>query len=547
MNPFVDSTDPRFVGDSMENPAVRAAVLADVLVRRRLQIITEIPEKKIETRALFGSDNTRLYAPDLLGDVLVADLVGATVTVGPETVTIASYSRGFLTLQTPLINPVNPGMPIQIRVNAQKQGRVLASDPDGVVHQAIWNTGADFFLGVLAQVRITPFDSREGDLSDSVRSGFFLEGTVSVSSRSFNGNGISGIEVADFNGDQIKDIIYSNSVTQEIRVFIQDPNGGFMEDMNSPFLVDDLPNSVVAIDANQDGRMDVAYITDFGCLNVHFQDMDGFLDSTPDLNFPLFDPECPLFRLLKKGDVNNDGMDDLVLLGRPELLDDDDSGFLYVFLQGQGTIAPAPYSPIQLGVNSTFFDIGDLNNDGRNDIAVANFGEFPLSGLTADFPNSEVTIYLQDLQGDIAEAAFSPITVGRAAAGITIGDFNGDNLNDFAVGSSVDSVITVMTQTPQQTFVPDANNPTVAIAGSVSDFMVSGDINGDGADDIMTITRGSENISILIQQNGQLIEPVGAPLNVANNRLGLRSRLKLADLDGDGANELLASSFMTRL
>lgn len=547
LNPFVDPTSPQFIGQSMENPAVRAAVLADPAVRRRLQIITEIPEKVIETKALFGSDSSRLYAPDVLGDVTISELVGANVEIGPETAVISSYSQGFLTLQTPLANAVVPGATLKIRLNAKKQGRTLRSSPDGVVHQAIWNTSADFFLGVLTQVRITPFDSRQGDLSDSVRSGFFLEGAVSVSSRSFNENGISGVEVIDFNGDQINDIVYSDVTNERIRVFRQDPNGGFMEDPNSPFPVEGTPNSVISTDINQDGRPDIAYITDDGTLFVHFQDSLGGIPFLADLSFNLPDPEFAFFRLMKKGDVNNDGLADLVILGTPECIDENEEGFLYVFLQGQGTISPAPYSPILLGVNSTFFDIGDLNNDGRNDIAVANFGDFPFSGLPADFPNSEVTVYLQDLQGGLAEAAFSPITVGRAAAGIAIGDFNGDNLNDFAVGSSVDSVVTVMSQTAQQSFIPDPNNPNPTIGGTVSDFMVSGDINGDGADDIMVITRGSENISILIQQNGQLIEPVGAPLQIAGNRLGLRSRLKLADLDGDGASELLASSFMTRL
>lgn len=547
LNPFVDTADARFVGDSMEDPAVRAAVLADPLVRRRLQIITELTEKTFASKALIGSDSTRLYAPDILGDIPLSDLVGASVEVGSETATISSYSQGFLTLQTPLTNPVVPGASIKVRVNAQKQGRVLASSPDGIVHQAIWRTSADFLLGILAQVRITPFDSREGDLSDSVRSGFFLEGALSVSNTNIEERGISGIEVADFNGDQIKDIIYSDVEDDRIRVFLRDANGGIQEDPNSPFFVEGVPNSVVAIDVNQDGRMDIAYVTDDSCLNVHFQDAQGCIDFNADLNFVLAGPDCPFFRVLKKGDMNNDGMPDLVTLGTPEFPDDDEPGVLSVFLQSQGTLVPAPYSPITLGLNSAFFDIGDLNNDGRNDIAITNFGAFPLSGQTADFPLSDVSIYLQDLQGGLAEATFSPITVGRAAAGIAIGDFNGDGLKDFVVGSSVDSVVTVMTQTPQQTFIPDANSPTVPIGGTVSNFMISGDIDGDGDDDVMIVTEGSENISILIQQNGQLIEPVGAPLTIPNNRLGMRSRLLLTDLDGDGANELFASNFTTRL
>jgi hypothetical protein len=78
--------------------------------------------------------------------------------------------------------------------------------------------------------------------------------------------------------------------------------------------------------------------------------------------------------------------------------------------------------------------VGDLNDDGKLDLAVANGG------------SNSVTILLGNGDGTFAPATGSPITVGNAPRALAVGDFNGSGRLGLAVANAKDGTLSILVQ-----------------------------------------------------------------------------------------------------
>ena len=78
--------------------------------------------------------------------------------------------------------------------------------------------------------------------------------------------------------------------------------------------------------------------------------------------------------------------------------------------------------------------VGDFNNDGTVDLAIANAG------------NDTVTLLLGRGDGTFMQAAGSPYAVGRSPFAIVAADFNGDGKLDLAVANSEDGTVSILLQ-----------------------------------------------------------------------------------------------------
>lgn len=264
------------------------------------------------------------------------------------------------------------------------------------------------------------------------------------------------------------------------------------------------------------------------------------VDGTNGARFEAADPDFnPLTQSASVGDVNNDGFDDIAI-GGVDLLNQ--KAYAYIVF-GKDT----PFSPMQSALSAGAFRIdgsfpgasvgmtvvgaGDVNADGFDDILIGvpgkvniqnNWGRaFVIFGAESGPPE------IVDLENISPEQGFS-ITVpaewteyfgglGSAVAGL--GDFDGDGIDDFAVGapfSTLDSQCSLN------------NDDCAGSRGSV--FVIFGRAEGYG---------GAVDLSTLDGASGFRVAGFASRSPSISN---LGQVIDSADLNGDGYMDLVVGS-----
>jgi hypothetical protein len=266
------------------------------------------------------------------------------------------------------------------------------------------------------------------------------------------------------------------------------------------------------------------------------------------------------------GDLNGDGFGDFVVT----VGGSNDQVFVYINL-GNGTFASTTYA---VGDNPSDVAIGDLNGDGKPDIAVANSNATTMSILmnngNGTFANqitysggagssNLVYIAIGDLNGDgkadiattnsgnLVSLFFnngngtfpvfglfdSPprLNTGNSPKDIAIGDLNGDGRGDIVVANTSDNNLGIFLNTGNGIFTTMATAGT----GSTPSSVAIGDLSGDSIADLVAINQGGGSVSVLINRgngtfNTHTTYSVGSTPNEA----------AIADFNSDGRNDIAA-------
>lgn len=198
------------------------------------------------------------------------------------------------------------------------------------------------------------------------------------------------------------------------------------------------------------------------------------------------------------------------------------------------TFVPAA-SPLPTGSRPVGVVLGDLNGDGRTEIVVAQeqgngVGVFSSSGLGAD--------------GVFSFAARDDVPTGSHPVGVGVGDLNGDGKPDLAVATrSASGKVSVLRNT-----TPAGSGPPKFDAAAEFDVtddplgLAIGDLNGDGALDIVVTNRRAASVTILRNTTGR-----GAPWINFAFKADLPTgadpwTLALGDLNGDGLPDLVSGN-----
>src|SRR5437588_211566 len=150
------------------------------------------------------------------------------------------------------------------------------------------------------------------------------------------------------------------------------------------------------------------------------------------------------------------------------------------------TVSFSPATNFAVGSRPHSVVIGDLNGDGKPDLAVANAFSHTVSILLGTGTGS-------------FEAA-TDFAVGSNPYSVAIGDLNGDGKPDLATANVGSNTVSILLGTGTGSF------------GAATDFAVGltplsvaiGDLNGDGKPDLATTNVGSTNVSILLNTTQSL-------------------------------------------
>ncbi len=317
-------------------------------------------------------------------------------------------------------------------------------------------------------------------------------GSFSASEQFAAGEDSVGVAIGDLDGDGLLDLAVANYRTDDVSVLLQEPTepGAFQAATSYP--TGRLPESVAIGDLDGDGRADLAVANnhvDSPFVSVLFQDPTlpgSFLPTTA----------IPTSRATSSvviGDVDGDALLDVVATG----------GMVFILLQDPAT--PGTFFPAveyAAGPQPVSVALGDLDGDGFLDIAVANLGE-------PEFPQTaSLSVLLQDAgTPGTFFAAVNSIT-GHRSEDVVIGDIDLDGRADIAVanGGSLQApgTTSVFLQDPATpgSFLPPTNYRVESLAVAITD------LDGDGFPDLVTASEGVRVLFQDPVNPGLLLPPV---------------------------------------
>ncbi len=304
------------------------------------------------------------------------------------------------------------------------------------------------------------------------------------------------------------------------------------------------------------------------------------------------DPDDNLGFSADAADINADGIDD-ILLGAPFARGPGNAttrvGVVYIIFGGtslQGFIdlarAPADVTLVGPGSSSLFGDSlasGDVNGDGIADVIVGATFARRASGAAASpgatyvlFGSPEWPSTLEIAGGEYDVAIFGAEDLDELGDTVASGDINGDGLDDIVVAAEAADGPENSRSTAAEVHVVfgskslsgdldiSRGDQDVSILGAdeqdtLGFSLASGDVNGDGMDDLIMGARGDNGL--MNSENGVgavYILPGGPDLpsavDLAQSPAGVAALYGadagdsmafaiVGDLEGDGENELL--------
>jgi hypothetical protein len=279
------------------------------------------------------------------------------------------------------------------------------------------------------------------------------------------------VSIGDLNGDNLMDLVAANESSASISILFQEPSspGTFLAAQNLG--VGAHPGGVAIGDLNGDGHFDIA-VAD-SALSILFQNA-----SAPGTFFP------PISLGVQCSSVSLDP----------------NSGKVSILLQspaGAGTFLPP--ETVAAGVQPANVAIADLNADGLLDLAIANHG----SGASDSPPSGSVSVLLNNSASPGSFVAATNYATGYESWSVAVGDLNGDGKADLAVANvgtlgDIAGSVSVFFQNQGRpgTFLSAVNRPGTSGPTGVA----IADLNGDS---LLDIALADEGVRILFQTPGQ--------------------------------------------
>ncbi len=331
------------------------------------------------------------------------------------------------------------------------------------------------------------------------------------------------VEIADLNGDKIKDLVIANAEDSSVTILLGTGKGNFREAKGSPFPAGYMPNDIAIADFNKDGKPDLAFANhDRKYLTVLAGDGKGGL--TPLKGSPFAVDVRPHTHGVATGDFNSDGNLDLVTdsWGNNQLailFGNNQHGFnkqvKYI------DVGKHPYQRIR---------IADFNKDGKPDI------------VTSNLDGNNTSILLGDGKGKFHEPKGSPFPCGDSPFGVAIGDINGDGNPDLAIINSPSITadnkgldgLTILLGDGTGKFITMPGSPFTT--GTAPSRVAIGDLNNDGIADIVVTNYKSNSITVYMMKKNGLASSYTVPVGSKPDGVAI------ADLDGDGKGDIVVAN-----
>ena len=275
--------------------------------------------------------------------------------------------------------------------------------------------------------------------------------------------------------------------------------------------------AMVVGDFNHDGRKDIAYFAAPEYLDIRLQSESGEWAERKRFRIPEVQARQ---WILAAGDLNSDGRDDLAIIGKKEI------SLLYQSPQGE---LHSPKKLMNTSENLGILQIADVDADGRND----------LSYLISDDPERPWGVRLQTKAGHLGPELRCEMPKSR---GMIVANLDGKPGHEIAAIEATTGRVKVYQLQRPKGSVGELTGQLIQYgfgqqgSGRNRD-LATGDINGDGLSDVVVTDPDAAQMLVFLQTPGQ-----GLDQGTAYPGLLATEQVRIADLDGDKQAEVVVLS-----
>jgi hypothetical protein len=300
------------------------------------------------------------------------------------------------------------------------------------------------------------------------------------------------VVIGDIDGDGKQDLVVTNSNSNSVSVFRNSSTSGSVISSSFAAKVDfttgTLPHGVAIGDIDGDGKPDLVVVNSGSNTVSVFRNMSSYGSITSGSFATKVDFTTGAGAYcVAIGDIDGDGKPDLVVTNNVS------SGTVSVFrnTSSSGSISFAARVDFATGAGPYNVAIGDIDGDGKPDLAVANYG----GGTVSVLRNTSST-------GSITSSSFAAnvdFATGTFPIGVAIGDIDGDGKPDMAITNNTGNTVSVLRNTSSfGSITPGSFAEKVDFTTGLNPSgVVIGDVDGDGKPDLVVSSGGSGTVSVL--------------------------------------------------
>jgi Bacterial Ig-like domain (group 3)/FG-GAP-like repeat len=341
---------------------------------------------------------------------------------------------------------------------------ILLGNSDGSYTTAAALSLPTFFLGSIAVADFNGDGKQDLALLDAAANAVIIllgngDGTFQMAASSpAVAQDSNQVVVGDFNGDGNQDLVVS-AVTSTVLLGNGDGTFNAVPAPNSPF--GGTPYAIALGDFNRDGNLDLAVsYPDNHVLSIMLGNGDGTF-ALPNHVAAFQTPGTAI----GVADFNGDGKLDLALgVNDASTVGGVGDSVTILAGNGDGTFSYAPSGPLESLAAITSINVGDFNGDGVPDLAVTD--EF-----------GTLIVYVANGSGSFAAYTPPTLVSGFGLALVcAVGDLNGDGRSDLALGGYT-NLISLYTTEPTETAAATANISLPGAGPHLVEGSYSGDSN----------------------------------------------------------------------